>query len=264
MTTMSKIVSMLFDEGQLFSRQDEFIEVGDSLFNCVDKSEKCTISNTAEPIPVLSNKYGTFPTKCVSVDGASSMSLNAQDDLVLLSSTEKPASIRTRSFSAPQVKPLKIDTKTDFQLALNGAHSPSYSLSPLSSVTIGPAASRRKWLGGPSSSLATIEENSDIESSMNKKLQKRTDCEIVLDSLDSELVIHNDIDPSKLKQMRVPQRATADGGNMDLQDEDSNSIDSMQSSVKTVPNMDEIEAAGEAFLDDVENNLRIRYVTCKI
>jgi hypothetical protein len=268
MTTMSKIVGMLFDEDQLFSRDDEYMEDEESLLN-EEQRENCAASETSEPKPSSSQETKTFSKtcsgsdECASADVASTISLNTRDDLVLLKSTEKPTSIRNRSFSAPLVKPLKIDTKTDFQLALNAAHSPSSSLTTLSSVIVGPAASRRKWLGESSSLLATIEENSDnIVNSVDNKYSKGNDRGFIFDYLDSELVIHDDIDPSKLKQMRVPQ-SIVDIENVNLNDVDTNSIDSLQSSVKTVPNMDEIEAAGEAFLDAVGNNLGIRYVRAK-
>ena len=261
MSTMSKIVGMLFDEDNLFLRNEEPMEDEGSFTNDLDRSEHSSSSNPSEPSPAFPNinesfsKVGTSPEKC-----ASSTCLNTRDDLVLLNSSERPASLRIRSFSAPQVKPFKIDTKTDFQQALNAANSPLSSFASLGSVSIGPAATRRKWLGGPSSSLATIAENSDnLESADEKKIPKLTAHEMIFDSLDSELVIRNDVDPSKLKQMRVPQRV-ADIENIDLNDEDANSIESMQSSVKTVPNMDEIEAAGEAFLDVVGKTLGIRYV----
>ena len=67
----------------------------------------------------------------------------SKDDLNLLDFVNKPMPLRSRSNSAPNPKPFKIDTKTDFQSALNKANSPK-GTNLYSGPGLGPAANRRR------------------------------------------------------------------------------------------------------------------------
>lgn len=248
-TTISKIVTMLFDENTILLDEYEPIEDCRSLFKNDDSPRKeSQSSENKEEISFESQANGNTRAHASASDPSSS-SLSTKDDIALKNPTEKPFSIRARSFSAPHVKQSKVDTKMEFQIALNASISPPNHSSPLNNVPFGPAASRRKWLGGSVSSLATIEENSDdIEATSDGKHHSAPTnivnlplSESITDSVDSEIVIHGKSNAPQVKQMRVPQTTDADF-------DDSNSVESLQSSVKTIPNMDEIEAGCDTFL----------------
>lgn len=194
---------------------------------------------------------------------------SSQDDIAVKGTSRKPSPLRLRSFSAPTQKQLKVDTKSDFQFALSAGLSPSNGscISPFGGTAPAlPAASRRKWLTG-TLSLATISEDNDkidIGDALEPKVdQKIREDNTVVDIVDTELVRHSN-KGTKVKQMRVPniqksslneevtvekKRNVADDINNISNDSDS--LGDSQSSM-TVPNMEEIESAGTAFLDSID------------
>ena len=313
LTTMSRVVAILFDEESILLDQNGLpLERCNDVF--VDDEEPGTgkreessadKSNDMKGLGIKSNNGMAFnglgavsprPSLFLHSPRPSSSSLHnldieyvttdtsspetqsnlspssTQDDILLKGVSGKPAPLRTRSFSAPNAAPnakqLKVDTKSDFQFALTaGASSPSNTgiVSPFGALPFGPAANRRKWLGA-SASLATISEDHDKidekvdkENGMGQSVTSSDNVgDPVLDIIDTEIVL-NSSKPTKVKQMRVPKIQRSIEPEEDKQDkktietsEDANSVgsDSVQSS-KTVPNMDEIETAGTAFLDSI-------------
>ncbi len=208
---------------------------------------------------------------------------STQDDIHVKKGSAKPAPLRTRSFSAPNEKQLKIDTKSDFQFALSAGISPSGAGSPFATSTpFGPAASRRKWLGNGSLSLATISEDHDKidnnesddpvglgRSSMSDRSLQMTSTEAgetPVNDIDTEIVL-NSTKPSKVKQMRVPKvqhsrkrEEIKEDKPIDIAEDESNGNDSDSQSSMTVPSMDEIETAGTAFLDSINAAYGLGYV----
>lgn len=185
---------------------------------------------------------------------------STQDDILLHGSKGKPAPLRTRSFSAPNEKQLKVDTKSDFQFALSAGISPNGNTSPFGAgpgfgISAGPAASRRKWLAG-SVSLSTISEDNDVIDSTVVKPRPAEKEVAPINAIDTEIVLHS-AKPSKVKQMRVPKVQQHTTSKEEIQVkmidamEELNSNDSDSQSSMTIPNMDEIESAGTAFLDSI-------------
>ncbi len=290
--TTARLVTILFDEETVLLEGDiafqeecwcSYYSVGSDLHSESGKScNNQVCKNRGQSLGDLNkldfmspktppSEHGQMDLEFISVksNGSKSpseqLSPSSQDDSVLLNRSEKPPPQRKRAFSAPNANPLKVDTKSDFQFALNaGVNSPAIS-------TVTPSAPiRRKWMtGGPLSSLATIAEDNDkIDDKVGKEVGGGLISSIsgTSDTLDTELIV-NKSKPVKVKQMRVPKVNTMDTrhtgseeanfAELDL-NEDTNSIgsDSVQSSKssKTVPNTDEIETAGEAFLDMIGKN----------
>ncbi len=290
--TTARIVTILFDEetvligGESAFQEDDcssYYSIGSDVNSESENSSNNQDSKNGGPVDLkrldfmsprtVSPERGDMDLEFISVKSNDSkspseqLSPSSQDDSILLDRSEKPPPQRKRAFSAPNTNPLKVDTKSDFQFALTaGANSPALS-------TAAPSAPiRRKWMtGGPLSSLATIAEDHDkIDDKAGKDVGGQHSLLSSIsggsDTLDTELVV-NKSKPVKVKQMRVPKLNTVetrDTGRdetnfteLDL-NEDANSTgsDSAQSSKssKTVPNTDEIETAGEAFLDTIGKN----------
>ena len=279
--SMSRIVKILFDEDVFFPcpnemtldddnklEMDTVAVTKDDISNIAivksvetahldDSQCKSDISFNKNDVPI----FDPYP-KLVSASKDSFQDNRAkvsQDDITVLDLERKPPPLRTRSSSAPNSKALKIDTKNDFQIALNSSLSPS-SGNPVGSIS-GPAANRRKWLTAPSSSLATIQEDND-------KLDERLDVDVInsstdanehCDELDSELFKTK---TNKVKQMRVPNLTSSNNPDAPLHDDTImpgptilNKDDDVEQLSKVVPKTDqEIENAGTAFLDMIGKN----------
>ena len=284
MSLMSRIVVMLFDEdiilpgpNEIFILQDkeqsscqsQDTKVQDSCINeiCLPSNDPCSFSQNKQENKSRSCENPHSPP---AVDGIEFVDtkktrLSSQDDINILEVENKPSPLRARSLSAPNSKALKIDTKTDFQTALNSMLSPSSS-SPFGS-TSGPAATRRKWMTLPSSSLATIQEDNDRmdERQEFNDVQSYGEADDKGDALDTELFKTK---ANKVKQFRVPklqQISSSDNHKSLLEETTPTEITSSMSSdendkpKKVVPKTDEeIADAGTAFLDMIGENFGYR------
>jgi hypothetical protein len=320
MTAMSRLVALLFDEESLFFEngcddsdfeavEEESDIVSRNKSNVEDESKIAGSSNREKKSTALNSTFSNIPVKkslneelripsCSNVRGPNinnglefivvpekklitDKSPSTKDDIAILPASTKPIPLRLRSNSAPNVKPLKIDTKSDFQSALNAGTSPtSNSIGAANSPSL-PAANRRKWMTTPSFSLATIQEDNDKmdeksglshSADRNDFLSQRSESEIkagiVVDALDTELILHQkSAKPSKVKQMRVPTVLTSvEVPQKQLNDQGYSEDGSYFNSVSLpgVPNKlpttdEEIEKAGTAFLDKIGENLSHRY-----
>jgi hypothetical protein len=279
---MSRVVLMLFDEESFFSGPNEQLEL--------EKEKLCQSpsGNIQEPIiddvgifhdsfcsekeimkdEEITNdilQKASFPPIEPNLELSNGPAQSSsQDDINIFELEDKPAPLRARSSSAPNAKFLKIDTKTDFQTALNSTISPT-SGSPFGNASSGPAANRRKWMTAPSSSLATIQEDNDKiderhESSISENPNESGEQG---DALDTELFKTK---ANKVKQFRVPKLQQQSSGKIPSCDSyESNTVETesiatekntdTDSSEKVVPKTDkEIADAGTAFLDMVGKN----------
>ena len=236
--------------------------IKENSFSVISECSSC-------PSPDTGDSLITSPTSHAS---------SSKDDLNLLDFIDKPMPLRIRSNSAPpSLKPLKIDSKTDFQSALNAGemlNSPTGTNNPFSGPGLGPAANRRRWMTVPSLVLATIQEDNDkiSENSRDSEGKGRTCVNegtpakeksnpSTGDALDTELVLHKS-KPSKVKQMRVPNIQSMQAEEIKLigEKETKGPNDHQKSTgtterkvpIKTVPKTDkEIETAGTAFLETI-------------
>jgi len=268
MALTSKIVTMLFDEEKFFVSPPElWTQKNPSLTNdkhLIDDNSKkqCESKEPDKKTPqrltdsISSLEFDFSNSKLLSNNHTK---ISSQDDMKLLEFDSKPIPLRARSSSAPNANGLKIDTKIDFQAALNSMTSPNSS-SSFGSASL-PAANRRKWMTLPSSSLATIQEDNDkmIENQDNSTATDPIDHG---DALDTELFKTK---TSTVKQFRVPKlKKTSKSTSVEsleehIFDDDKApniTMNENQGITKVVPKTDkEIADAGTAFLNDLGKRL---------
>lgn len=171
----------------------------------------------------------------------------------------------------PPKREVKVDSKSDFQSALRAAVSdddifekPAASGSAAAKNMIqafsGPMTGTRRWMTAPSNrALSTIREaeDGDDESPADSsplRLPVAMLSDLPKKDGDGEMVINR---PKTSKQMRVPKVRKADtmGSQTKLTPQET-----PVNSSGTLTSDDEIESAGEAFLDVIGKSLGLRYV----
>lgn len=176
----------------------------------------------------------------------------------------------------------KVDSKSDFMLALTASLGPETDLTPKrstnratdsssKSVAQGPAANRRRWNTLPLNSLATIQENdSDLSrfASPEHLGPHSVESSLVLqgESIESELVLHRGENKKTSRQFRVPQLKVVNGSTEPLSTNLEPTVNSRivegivppnsSNKQRTLPIKDgDIETAGTAFLDAISKSM---------
>lgn len=258
---MCHLISFLFDEESLFSDSDD---------NPLEQFELNKYSKTVnvlkdtlavdESLPNVDplEVNDSFDHSDGLISPSTSISPSSSQDDILLKGPKKPVPLKTRSFSAPN-KPPKIDTKSDFQFALSMGSSPSNGSFGPSLMAAGRGGSRRIRNGG-TLLLSTISEDNDQTENDNEGTAPSDlsgDFNNSSISLDTEIVLNN-TKKSEIKQMRVPnfeQNVDIIARQSSIGSVDSTGNESASQSSMTVPDMDEIESAGTAYLDRIEMDM---------
>jgi hypothetical protein len=176
----------------------------------------------------------------------------------------------------------KVDSKSDFMLALTASLGPEPDSPPkpstnrpaeslLKSVAHGPAANRRRWNTLPSNALATIQENdSDLSrAGYPEQLgQPSVASSLILQgqSIESELVLRRGENKKSSRQFRVPQLKLINESTeplLSIVDSavknriiEENKPPEFSNKQRTLPiNDGDIETAGTAFLDAISKSM---------
>ncbi len=293
---LGKLISMLFDEWAILGGPLEQPLVGKTSSPNISKTSSPSIAQIRKP-KIITNRAKTTTeitgdsSRPIIVGRYSSAESSKIDqvrkfdvDAMLntnIASVENPLE-PTRSLTSRD-SGFKVDSKSDFMLALTASLGPEPDSPPkrsanrpaeslFKSVAHGPAANRRRWNTLPSHSLATIQENdSDSSRAGNHEQlgQHSVQSSLILQggSIESELVLHCGENKKTSRQFRVPQLkminestepllSILDSAVKQSRIIEGNEPPDFPNKKRALPiNDGDIETAGTAFLDAISKSM---------
>lgn len=283
---LGKFLSMLFDEWAIFGGPlEQPMTMKTRIPNTAPISKPKIISNRSKTTteipegssrPMIVGRYSSAESS--SIDQVRKFDVDAMLNMSADGAREYVHPTRTLT---SRDSGFKVDSKSDFMLALTASLGPETDLPPKrtnratesssKSVAHGPAANRRRWNTLPLNSLATIQENdSDLSrfASPDHLGPHSVESSLVLrgESVESELVLHRGENKKISRQFRVPHLKVVNDSSEPLPTNLEPTVNSRivegivppyySNKLRTLPIKDgDIETAGTAFLDAISKSM---------